>query len=250
MLILGLRGSAEEACTTSPAPFRRRAARPTWRCSCRRRRCRAGRRSPSATTSRGCGPERTAGSGRSIPKPASSASCRARAARPTRTAFDMIQRNTIFTNVALRPDGTPWWEGHDDPPPAEALDWQGRPWTPASTEKAAHPEQPVHDAGDQLRIALAGVRQPERRADRRDPVRRAAAAARSAGVRSAQLAARHVPRRDAVVGDDRGGDRQGRRAAARSDGDVAVLRLQHGRLLPALARRRREARRSRRRSSA
>ena len=54
-------------------------------------------------------------------------------------AFDMIQRNTIYTNVALRPDGTPWWEGHDDPPPAEALDWQGRPWTPASTEKAAHP---------------------------------------------------------------------------------------------------------------
>jgi len=54
-------------------------------------------------------------------------------------AFDMIQTNTIYTNVALRPDNTPWWEGHDDPPPAEALDWQGRPWTPASTEKAAHP---------------------------------------------------------------------------------------------------------------
>jgi phosphoenolpyruvate carboxykinase (GTP) len=54
-------------------------------------------------------------------------------------AFDMIQRNTIYTNVALRPDGTPWWEGHDDPPPATALDWQGRPWTPASGEKAAHP---------------------------------------------------------------------------------------------------------------
>jgi phosphoenolpyruvate carboxykinase (GTP) len=54
-------------------------------------------------------------------------------------AFDMIQRDTIYTNVALRPDGTPWWEGHDDPPPAQALDWQGRPWTPASTEKAAHP---------------------------------------------------------------------------------------------------------------
>jgi phosphoenolpyruvate carboxykinase (GTP) len=54
-------------------------------------------------------------------------------------AFDMIQRNTIYTNVALRPDGTPWWEGHDDPPPAEALDWQGRPWAPSSSEKAAHP---------------------------------------------------------------------------------------------------------------
>ena len=54
-------------------------------------------------------------------------------------AFDMIQRNTIYTNVALRPDGTPWWEWHDDPPPAEALDWQGLPWTPASQGKAAHP---------------------------------------------------------------------------------------------------------------
>jgi phosphoenolpyruvate carboxykinase (GTP) len=59
--------------------------------------------------------------------------------RTNPNAFDMIQRNTIYTNVALRPDGTPWWEGHDDPPPAEAQDWQGRPWTPKSTEKAAHP---------------------------------------------------------------------------------------------------------------
>jgi phosphoenolpyruvate carboxykinase (GTP) len=54
-------------------------------------------------------------------------------------AFDMIQHDTIYTNVALRPDGTVWWEGHDDPAPAEATDWQGRPWTPASAEKAAHP---------------------------------------------------------------------------------------------------------------
>jgi phosphoenolpyruvate carboxykinase (GTP) len=59
--------------------------------------------------------------------------------RTNPTAFDMVRRNTIYTNVALRPDGTPWWEGHDDPPPAQALDWQGRPWTPAFNEKAAHP---------------------------------------------------------------------------------------------------------------
>jgi phosphoenolpyruvate carboxykinase (GTP) len=59
--------------------------------------------------------------------------------RTNPTAFEMIQRDTIYTNVALRRDGTPWWEGHDDPPPADALDWQGRPWTPASDEKAAHP---------------------------------------------------------------------------------------------------------------
>ncbi|MSO55816.1 MAG: phosphoenolpyruvate carboxykinase (GTP) [Acidobacteria bacterium] len=55
------------------------------------------------------------------------------------TAFDMIRHDTIFTNAALRPDGTPWWEGHDDPPPPTATDWQGWPWTPDSPEKATHP---------------------------------------------------------------------------------------------------------------
>ena len=59
--------------------------------------------------------------------------------RTNPSAFEMIRHNTIYTNVALRSDGTPWWEGHDDPPPAQAEDWQGRPWTPASSEKAAHP---------------------------------------------------------------------------------------------------------------
>jgi phosphoenolpyruvate carboxykinase (GTP) len=54
-------------------------------------------------------------------------------------AMAMVQRDTIFTNVALKPDGTVWWEGHDDPPPAECLDWRGQKWTPESKEKAAHP---------------------------------------------------------------------------------------------------------------
>lgn len=59
--------------------------------------------------------------------------------RTNPTAWEMIQRDTIYTNVALRPDGTPWWEGHDDPPPAQALDWRGTPWTPAEAAPAAHP---------------------------------------------------------------------------------------------------------------
>jgi phosphoenolpyruvate carboxykinase (GTP) len=53
-------------------------------------------------------------------------------------AMKAIQRDTIYTNVALLPDGDVWWEGKDGPPPAEALDWKGNPWTPASPEKAAH----------------------------------------------------------------------------------------------------------------
>jgi phosphoenolpyruvate carboxykinase (GTP) len=54
-------------------------------------------------------------------------------------AVEMISRDTIFTNVALTPDLDVWWEGKDDPPPAECLDWRGNKWTPDSTGKAAHP---------------------------------------------------------------------------------------------------------------
>ncbi len=54
-------------------------------------------------------------------------------------AMTAMSRDTIYTNVALTPDGDVWWEGKDGPPPAECLDWRGNKWTPASKEKAAHP---------------------------------------------------------------------------------------------------------------
>jgi phosphoenolpyruvate carboxykinase (GTP) len=52
-------------------------------------------------------------------------------------AMATIAGDTIFTNVAVTPDGVPWWEGKDKTPPADLLDWQGRTWD--RTGKAAHP---------------------------------------------------------------------------------------------------------------
>ncbi|HXF67020.1 MAG TPA: phosphoenolpyruvate carboxykinase (GTP) [Burkholderiales bacterium] len=53
--------------------------------------------------------------------------------------LEAIRRNTIFTNVAMTPDGDVWWEGLTPEPPRELIDWRGRPWTPDSGRKAAHP---------------------------------------------------------------------------------------------------------------
>jgi phosphoenolpyruvate carboxykinase (GTP) len=64
-------------------------------------------------------------------------------------AVATISHDTIFTNVAVTPEGSVWWEGLDGPVPPALTDWRGKPWTPASGEKAAHPNSrftaPAHN---------------------------------------------------------------------------------------------------------
>ncbi len=89
-------------------------------------------------------------------------------------AMKAIERNTIFTNVAMTPDGDVWWEDMGEPPP-RLTSWLGEPWAPGTDKKAAHPNarytaplsqcpivDPAYDEPDGVPISaiLFGGRRP------------------------------------------------------------------------------------------
>jgi phosphoenolpyruvate carboxykinase (GTP) len=59
--------------------------------------------------------------------------------RSNANALETIQRNTLFTNVALTDERDVWWEGMTQTPPGHLIDWTDRDWSPDCGRSAAHP---------------------------------------------------------------------------------------------------------------
>jgi len=65
----------------------------------------------------------------------------------SKTNFNMVEtikKDTIFTNVLLKPDNTVWWEGADEEAPPEGIDWQGHPWKPGLRDANGKPVLGAH----------------------------------------------------------------------------------------------------------
>ena len=82
-------------------------------------------------------------------------------------AVATMQKNTIYTNVLLKEDGTVWWEGADGPVPEKGIDWTGKPWKPGARDengniiKGANPNSRFTAPIKQCPVASPNIDSPE-----------------------------------------------------------------------------------------
>ena len=140
-------------------------------------------------------------------------------------AIKTISRDTIFTNVALTPDGDVWWEGKDGTPPVQCIDWRGRALDAEEPDTGGPPEQQVRGTHAQQPDAWGRDRRSGRSADQCHHFWRTTRGDNAAGLSNLQLGARCFHGGHAGIRDNRRSRRQGRPDPPGSDGNASLLWL-------------------------